>query len=278
MRIALCNEVLRELEFAHQCALAAALGYDGLEVAPFTLGDEPHRLAPAERRRLRRCADDAGIVIAGLHWLLVKPDGLSITSADPTIRARTGEVIERLVDLCAELGGKVIVHGSPAQRQVAAGDDPRDAWKRARDMLSHAAEAAVRAGVMYCLEALAPRETNFINSLDEAVAMVDAIGNPAFRTMLDTAAAAECETRPIEELIERWVPTGKLVHVQANDANGRAPGQGATRFVPVLRALGRVGYAGFVSVEPFRYDPDGPTVAARAIGYIRGILAALDER
>jgi sugar phosphate isomerase/epimerase len=43
----------------------------------------------------------------------------------------------------------------------------------------------------------------------------------------------------------------------------------------VLAALRRSGYEGAVSVEPFRYEPDGPTCAARAIGYLRGILAAL---
>ena len=48
-RLALCNEVVRELAFADQCALAKGLGYDGLEIAPFTLSDEPHRLPPAKR-------------------------------------------------------------------------------------------------------------------------------------------------------------------------------------------------------------------------------------
>ena len=35
MRISLCNEVIAGLPFAQQCELAAALGYDGLEPAPF---------------------------------------------------------------------------------------------------------------------------------------------------------------------------------------------------------------------------------------------------
>ena len=91
MRIALCNEVLRELEFAAQCALAKGLGYDGLEVAPFTLSEQPHRLPQVRRAELRRIAGDHGIAITGLHYLLLAPEGLSITSPDPGVRARTIE-------------------------------------------------------------------------------------------------------------------------------------------------------------------------------------------
>ena len=53
MKIALCNEVLRDMEFAAQCDYAAALGYDGLELAPFTLGAKPHLLRAAMIARSR---------------------------------------------------------------------------------------------------------------------------------------------------------------------------------------------------------------------------------
>src|SRR5687767_2053404 len=103
MRIALCNEVVAALPFARQCALAAGLGYDGIEVAPFTLDREaPHLLSAGRRAEARRAAADAGIPITGLHWLLVAPEGLSISSGDPALRARTLEVVERLIGLAAD--------------------------------------------------------------------------------------------------------------------------------------------------------------------------------
>ncbi len=298
MRIALCNEVLRDLEprggasgrerpvtrtsvpdaFAAQCRYAAALGYDGLEVAPFTLGDEPHRLPPGARAALRRAAAEAGVEITGLHWLLVTPPGLSVTSRDAPVRARTVEVMRRLVGLCADLGGRVLVHGSPAQRRIDPDDDPAAAWARARDCFAAAAAEAETAGVLYCLEPLAPRETNLVNTLAEAAAMVEAVGSPAFRTMLDTSAAGAAEALPVPDLLDRWLPTGLIAHVQINDSNRRGPGQGGDRFAPVLAALVRHGYAGTVAVEPFDYHPDGPASAARAIGYVRGILEALAWR
>ncbi|HEU5324162.1 MAG TPA: sugar phosphate isomerase/epimerase family protein [Methylomirabilota bacterium] len=274
-RLGLCNEVLRDMEFAAQCAYAAALGYDGLEVAPFTLGTEPHRLGAEARQALRRAAADAGLAVVGLHWLLVTPAGLTLTGPDAAARARTVDVMRRLVGLCADLGGRVLVHGSPAQRTVAAGDDPAAALARARDALAAVAPEAEAAGVVYCLEPLARGETNFVNTVAEAAALVQAVGSPAVRTMLDTSACARAEAEPAAAVLERWLPTGLIAHVQVNDANRRGPGQGGDRFAGVLAALRRHRYAGVISVEPFEYVPDGRGCAARAIGYLRGLEESL---
>jgi sugar phosphate isomerase/epimerase len=275
MEIALCNEVLRSLPLKQQCELAARLGYDSLELAPFTLGVEPHRLASTERRSLRQLITDAGLGVVGLHWLLVSPPALSITSADPQVRATTLEVLRGLVLLCVELGGRVLVHGSPAQRQILPGDDPAEAHKRGVEVIARAAEYAAEADLVYCLEALPSTSTNFVNRIHDAADIVNAVGNPALRTMIDTCAAAASETESISALIERWVPTGLICHIQLNDRSGRGPGQGTDDFAPVLRALLRAGYSDSVSIEPFIYEPDGPTCAARAIGYVRGILESL---
>jgi sugar phosphate isomerase/epimerase len=268
MRISLCNEVVRDLEFSAQCALAAALGYDGLEVAPFTLDAEAPHLLPASRRaQLRRAAADAGTAITSLHWLLVAPAGLSITTADAATRARTLDVMERLVALAADLGATLLVHGSPGARHVAADGDAA----RAEEAMAHAGDIAARHGVTYCLEPLDAAQTNWCTTVAEAAAIVSRIGNPALRTMLDTCSAGNGEADSVPALLDRWVPTGLVAHVHLNDRNKRGPGQGADRFAPVLAALRRSGYRGFAAVEPFDYHPDGPTSAARAIGYLRAL-------
>ena len=269
MRLTLCNEVVRDLTFARQCELAAGLGYEGLEVAPFTLDAEAPHLLPATRRaEVRRAAADAGIAVTGLHWLLVAPAGLSITDADPAVRARTLDVVERLVGLAAELGAGVMVHGSPGQRQVRAEGDAA----RAEEAMARAGDWAASAGITYCLEPLAARETNWATTLEEAAAIVRRVGNPALRTMLDVCAAGNGEAEPAAALLDRWLPTGLVAHVHLNDRNRRAPGQGADRFGPILAALRRQGYAGLCGVEPFEYRPDGPTCAALAAGYLRGLM------
>jgi sugar phosphate isomerase/epimerase len=274
MRISLCNEVVRDLDFAAQCALAAALGYDGLEVAPFTLDAEAPHLLPASRRvELRRAAQEAGIPVTSLHWLLVAPAGLSITDADPALRARTLDVMERLVELAADLGATLLVHGSPAQRRVAADGDAA----RAEEAMARAGAWAAQHGVTYCLEPLDSGQANWCTTLAEAAAIVRRIGHPALRTMLDTCAAGNGEADSVVRLLERWVPTGLVAHVHLNDRNRRGPGQGEDRFGPVLAALRRTGYAGFCAVEPFDYMPDGPTSAARAIGYLRALQEDDDQ-
>jgi len=275
VRIALCNEVIRDRDFAAQCDFAAALGYDGIELAPFTLGDEPHLLDAGARARVRRAAADAGLAIASLHWLLVAPAGLSINTPDAALRERTIEVMRRLIGLADDLGAGVLVHGSPGQRSIPPGADPGPWRARALDSFARIAPDAEAAGVLYCLEPLAPRETNFLNTVAEAAALLDEIGSPALRTMIDTCSAGVAETEPVPALIERWLPTGVIGHVQVNDPNKRGPGQGAMRFAPILAALARHAYAGWIAVEPFDYHPDGGAAAARAIGYMRGILESL---
>lgn len=275
MRLALCNEVIRELDFAAQCEMAAKLGYDGLEVAPFTLSDQPHLLNARRRAELRRAAADAGIAVTGLHWLLVAPEGLSVNSADEAVRRKTVDVIERLVGLCADLGGSVLVHGSPKQRSVPEGGDAAACRARAVDTFRAAARAAEQAGVVYCIEPLARHETNFINTVAEATKLVDEIDSPAFRTMIDTSAAGLTESAPVADLIRKWLPTGTIAHVQLNDTNRRGPGQGSDAFAPILTALKRMKYDKVAAIEPFIYEPDGPTTAAVSIGYVRGILEAL---
>jgi sugar phosphate isomerase/epimerase len=278
VRIALCNEVIAPMPFPAQCEYAAKLGYDGLEIAPYTLSEEPHRMGAARIAAARAAAEDAGIAVTGLHWLLVKPAGLSISTKDETVRQKTVDVMLALIDTCAELGGKYLVHGSPQQRRVEPGETRAAAMERAQATFAAVAERAQKAGVVYCIEALAAESTPLINTLDEANGMVQRIGSPAVRSMLDCSAAGRMEKEPLGALIERWVPKGLIAHVQVNDRNRRGPGQGEQRFAPLFAALRRNKYAGDVAVEPFDYVPDGPGAAARAIGYLRGILEALEER
>lgn len=250
--IALCNEVVRERPFEAQCDLAAALGYDALEVAPFTLADDPADLGERQVAQLRRHAEAAGIRVSGLHWLLTAPPGLSITSADPDVRTRTVGHMHAMIDLCAALGGDVLVHGSPNQRRLSD-DDPEGDAERGREAFADVAEHAGRAGVRYLIEPLSPHETRFVNTLAEAAAIV--------RTVL-----------------ARGLRDGSVAHVHLNDRNRRGPGQGDDGFADVVALLLREGYAGTVAIEPFEYHPDGPTAAARAIGYLHGLIEALTER
>ena len=272
MRIHLCNEVVRDMDFPSQCRFARECGYDGLEVAPFTLGSAPHVLSTDRRRELRAIAAGEGVEIAGLHWLLAVPAGLSITSEDDAVAAQTLQVGRRLVDLCRELGGSYLVHGSPAQRQLSPGREA-EGRGRATAYFAAIAEAAESAGVSYIVEPLARVDTALISSIEEALTLIREVGSDALGTMVDCYAAAS-NGEDVPALLQRWLPQGFIRHLHFNDLNKRGPGQGSLDFGSVLDKLRRLDYSGTTAVEPFLYLPDGPSCAARAIGYLRGLLDA----
>jgi sugar phosphate isomerase/epimerase len=281
IKFALCNEVLQPLPFGRQCELAAQLGYDGLEVAPFTLAADPMGITDEQAGAFARIAQDHGLAITGLHWLLVAPAGLSIVAADAAVRAATLSVMQRLVELCALMGGRYLVHGSPKQRSVPPGSSREQALARARDCFARVAVTAASCGVSYCVEPLSTHETDLINTVAEAAQLVDEIGSPALRTMIDCSAAGQVESQPVADLIAQWMPRGYIAHVQVNDPNRRGPGQGEMRFAPILQTLLRMRatghYQGVVAVEPFDYVPDGPGCASMSIGYLKGIVETLSE-
>jgi D-psicose/D-tagatose/L-ribulose 3-epimerase len=271
MRISLCNEVVAELRFEKQCELIKNLGYDGIEIAPVTLSSEPHLLAASRRKEIRKIAAEAGLPITGLHYLMVAPKGLSITAKDPNVRSHTFDVMRGLVGLAADLGANLMIHGSPAQRQLEGGDE-FDSEKRGIEYFAAAAEAAYAAGVTYLLEPLARDHTAFVNTVEQAITIVRSINNPALKTMLDCSAAGLSESEPIPAILHKWLPTGLIAHIHFNDPNRRGPGEGQLAFDPIVAALRADNYPGIAAIEPFIYHPDGPTCAARGIGYMRGVL------
>ena len=275
MKLALCNEVLRPLPLAAQCEAAARMGYDALEIAPFTLADDPFTLDAAQASEVRATVQAHGLAVSSLHWLLVKPDRLSLVGLDGAVRARTLDLLRRLIDFAAACGADVLVHGSPKQRSPAPGQSVADATARLEGALAEVAQHAAAAGVTYCIEPLAPFETTVVNTLAEAAALVDRIGSPALRTMLDVSAASHSESEPVHQVLQRFLASGHIAHVQLNDANRRGPGQGDTDQRPVLQALKDNGYAGWLAVEPFDYVPDGAGCAEFSARHVRGLWAGL---
>lgn len=275
MKLSLCNEVLRDLPFERQCAMAVAIGCTGLELAPFTLAEDPSTLDERRAAELRATANAEGLVISSLHWLLVAPPGLSMVTPDEALRQRTLALLRRLIGFAAACGAPVMVHGSPAQRSPVPGQSLEDARARAVDAWARLAEAARAAGVTYCIEPLSRRETAVVNTLAEAAAIVDAIGSPALRAMFDLSSAAQTETEDPARVLQRHLARGHIAHVQLNDGNRRGPGQGDTPVAPVLRVLRDAGYTGWIALEPFDYHPQPVACAAASAAYVRGAWEAL---
>jgi sugar phosphate isomerase/epimerase len=266
MKYAICNESFEGWDHARVCTRVAELGYSGLEIAPFTLAPRITDVIPQRRAELRRQAEEAGIQIIGLHWLLAKTEGYHLTSADPVIRKRTGLYLAELARAAAEFGGNILVLGSPLQRNIPEGYTWDQAADFALDTLSHCLPELERGAVYLCLEPLTKAETNFLNTAAEGVSLIYRLAHPFVKLHLDVKAMSD-EVQPTPDVIR--ANRNFLHHFHANDPNRRGPGFGVTDFKPIFQTLRDIHYEGWVSVEVFDYSPDPDTIARESIRYMR---------
>ena len=269
IRFSICNEVFENWAIGDVFKFVKDTGYDGVEIAPFTLGETVVKISPEQRDTIRQQAEQLGLEIVGLHWLLVSPKGLYINHPDEKIRKATQDYLIELIHFCGDLGGKRMVMGSPKQRNVIAGHTFEETWKWTTEVFNACMPAAEERGVVLCIEPLDSGQTNFINTAEEGVRLVEEVNHPNFRLMLDTKATI-AQGRVMEEDIRTY--SRYLAHIHANDANGRGPGFGDVDFVPIARALKDIDYQGYVSVEVFDFKPDPETIAKESLRYLKGIF------
>jgi sugar phosphate isomerase/epimerase len=273
LRHSMCNEAFQGWDFAAACRTMRQAGYEGIEIAPFTLAESPAAITPTERRNYRDIMAGEGLAFAGLHWLMVSPKGLHVTSADAALRDRSWRHIRDLIDLAADLGpDSVMVFGSPQQRATTPGTDRAAATRRYIDGLAGVAPHAAARGVKVLVEALPISQCDVVQTLHEAAAIVAEIGSPAIQTMFDVHNAID-ETTPHAELVERHFRVIRHVHV--NELDGKHCGQGNYDFKPVLAALRRLGYAGWISLEAFDFSFGPERIANESIAHLRRAIEEL---
>ena len=276
-RFATCNELFEKRPFAEVCRRLRALGYEGIELAPFTLGEDPAGISEAQRTEVGAQIADAGLRFVGLHWLLTAPPGIHITARDEAQRRYSWDYVGRLIDLCGDLARisnstqPVVVFGSPKQRSSNGELSPQECVKFFAEGLANAAPRAQACGATLLLEALSPSQTDVVTSLAEAVAIVEQIGSPAVQTMFDVHNAID-ESDPHSELLRRFMPYIRHVHV--NEMDGREPGMGDYPFDTLLATLNELNYSGWVSLEAFDFTRDSYDVASRAISHLQAALPA----
>ncbi|MBN1765828.1 MAG: sugar phosphate isomerase/epimerase [Sedimentisphaerales bacterium] len=272
MKFALCNEMFEGRPLAEVCSIAAQLGYHGIELAPFTLASRAEDISPVCRKEIRGIIADHGLETVGLHWLLAGLDEMHITTSDDTVWQNTRDYLDILVDLCHDLGGKVLVFGSPKQRSVLPGQRPEEAWQRAVQLFKSILDKAADRGVTLCIEPLAPVETNFINTVEQGMRMVRQINHPNFKIHLDVKAmCAQPEAVPATI---RSIKAKDIGHFHVNDPNLYGPGMGCLDYTPIAEAIMDIGWNKWLSVEVFKFDPDPETIALQSIQYLRSFWPA----
>lgn len=269
MKFAICNETFLEWPFAKAFAFARECGYTGIEIAPFTMARDVRDISPERRAEVRRQADGAGLEVVGLHWLLAKTEGFHLTSPDAATRRATAEYLGELARLCRDLGGSIMVFGSPLQRNLPAGVSHDEGLMHAAEVFRAAMRVLEHLDVTLAVEPLGPAEGNFLLTAAEGLKLVEMVGSAHCRLHLDCKAMST-EGPPIPQIIARCAPW--LVHFHANDANKLGPGFGQLDFVPIFEALGRIDYRGWVSVEVFDFTPGIERLARESIQYMQACL------
>jgi sugar phosphate isomerase/epimerase len=272
MKFAICNETFQDWPFEKAFRFAADLGYTGLEIAPFTIHTSAYEISPARRAEVRKQADEAGLEIIGLHWLLAKTTGYHLTTPDDAVRRKTADYLGELARLCRDLGGHVMVLGSPQQRNLLPGVTHEQAMELAADCLRRAMPTIEDCGVTLAVEPLGPMDGNFLLTAQKGVELCELVGSPHCRLHLDCKAMSS-EARPIPQLLRE--NRQLLQHFHANDPNLRGPGMGELDFVPIFKALAEIDYRGWVSVEVFDYSPGVEALARESIEYMRECEAAV---
>jgi len=266
MKFAICSEIFKEWDLEKAMRFIKETGYDAIEIAPFTLAKHVTDIAPEKRREIREMAARSGLAISGIHWVLVGTEGMHLTHPDPLIRAKTADYFVQLVDFCSDLGGQTIVVGSPKQRNLEEGIEMEQGRAWALEVFRPSIRRAEEKGVVICFEPLAPVETNFINTAEEAIRFVQEIESEHFKVILDVKAMSS-EAKAIPDII-----TGSaryMAYFHANDANLKGPGFGDVDFKPIFDALTLIGYSGYVSVEVFDFTEGPEQIASESLRYMK---------
>lgn len=272
IRFGICNELFEGWELPRVCSLVRDLGYEGLELAPFTLASRITDLPGWRRQEIRQTIEDAGLKTIGLHWLLAQTEGFYLTSPNAGVRQRTAEYLIALAEATRDLGGSLMVFGSPKQRNLLPGVSIHEAMDHATRVFEAAMPAIGALGVDLCLEPLAPSETDFLNSIADAEVLLRRIDHPHFKLHLDVKAMSSDPGGTVTELIAKHAD--EAGHFHAQDTNLLGPGMGEVDFGPIVRALAASGYDRWVSVEVFDYRPGAERIAFESIACLKRCLHA----
>ncbi|MFH1377421.1 MAG: sugar phosphate isomerase/epimerase family protein [Planctomycetota bacterium] len=266
MKYAICNEMFENRPFDDAFAIAKRLGYDGIEIAPFTIRPDATLITDDDISSVRSVATNNGLAIIGLHWLLAKTEGLYLNHPLPSVRARTAAYLTVLARLCARLGGTVLVLGSPQQRNIHPDQTLQTAVEQTAHVIGPCLDTCALYGITLALEPLSCNETNLFSSAFEAVEFIRMVNHPALKLHLDVKAMAS-EKMPIPEIITGCADD--LVHFHANDPNLLGPGMGDVDYAPIADALKAIGYNGYLSVEVLDFTPGADVIAEKSIAYLR---------
>lgn len=249
MKLSACTAAFGMADLKKIIDTSARLGYDAVEITAAL-----HLPVESSKERRKEVLDwikDAGITCSGLHYIF---DGsIRLLSTDKDMRKKSAEYLKKVVDLAADMEAPTIILGSGGKtRSFEEGWDREAGVKCFADTLHQAGEYAADKNVVFAVEAINRYETNFINTLEEAVRFTEMVNLPNVQTMTDTYHI-NIEEKNIGDTIRKYGHT--LANIHLADSNRQAPGDGHFPFQEVADALKDIGWNKTCSFEVFGLYP-----------------------
>ncbi len=281
MRLAFSTNAYLRFSFREAVTRLARLGYDGVEV----MADVPHAwpafLLDEQKQALRDALVDNHLSISNVNSFMmhaindsrqrywhpswIEPDRhYRQIRIDHTCRALT---------LARELGASCITTepGGP----VTSGESWSAALKLFVDMLKPVAEHAEKEGVLLLVE---PEPGLLIETADQFLEFMQHIDSPAVGLNFDIGHAYCVGDDPVATIprMARYIRHFHLEDIAPTRVHHHlVPGEGAIDFAEVFRAIQRIGYDGWITIELYPYADDPDTAARLALERVREILARL---
>ncbi|MEM3569441.1 MAG: sugar phosphate isomerase/epimerase [Thermoproteota archaeon] len=262
MKLSICNEMFSGMEVTEVFPRVKRFGYDGVEIAPFTIAGNVEKISMEKRSEIRRKALENDIEVVGTHWVLVCDRNVNLFSSSGEANREAVDYLKKIVEFTSDIGGKIVVFGSPKQRNVPSKEVFRQAWKSAVYVFREIGDFASGRMVTLCIEPLSSDQTSFINNVSEANKLITEVNHENIKLILDVRSMCD-EKRSFKDIIKEG--GANLKHFHANDCNGYIPGSGSANYREIVQGLLEINYLGYLSVEVFDFKPSPETIAAKSI-------------
>ena len=245
----------------------AAIGYDGIELGAASPHAYPDFTSPQRRKDIRKLFERNNIALVSMLPAPGGGPGFNVSSPIPEERAGAIDQYKKVVTLCAELGGKIVLYVAGWQ---VFGTTRVEAWNWSRDALIDVAQHAAAQGITICIEPTSA-DSNLIDSADDAIQLKAEVNAANVKLMFDTYHTIY-RNEVASDYVHRF---GKdLAHVHLADSGRLPPGEGTGAFPTLIDTLKKTGFDGYLTMEIGfnRRDVDPDAFAKRAYDYIKGLL------
>lgn len=192
----------------------------------------------------------------------------------PEAQQASMDYMLHLIDAMNVLGSPTLVgpvYSAVGRAEYVPEKERKAQWKLVVENLKKVCKYAEKKGVTIAMEPLNRFETDFINTCEQAVQMVNDVGSPALGIHLDTFHMNIEEKNPAEAVLR----AGKLLaHFHASASDRGTPGNDHVDWKNIALALKKVGYQKDVVIESFTPDVK---VIARAAAIWRQIEPNRDD-